>query len=94
MISLFYFQASGARAVFQFYPENPAQAELICEQSKKAGFNGGLVIDFPESQKNKKIYLVVVTSGIQRLPKALTSEEDTKKRSRIDNTGRRLVYLP
>ncbi|KAI6220017.1 Ribosome biogenesis methyltransferase WBSCR22 [Aphelenchoides fujianensis] len=89
--TLFSCLASGARAVFQFYPENPAQAELICEQAKRAGFNGGLVVDYPDSQKNKKIYLVCVTSGIQRLPKALTAEEEAAAgRKHVDNAGRRV----
>merc|ERR1719300_1163202 len=44
----------GARAVFQFYPENSAQVELITQQSMKAGFTGGLVVDFPNSAKAKK----------------------------------------
>jgi 18S rRNA (guanine1575-N7)-methyltransferase len=66
---------------------------LICDQSKRAGFSGGLVIDFPESQKNKKIYLVVVTSGIQRLPKGLSDDDDTRPKTRVDNAGRRLVFF-
>jgi len=40
--------------VFQFYPENPAQMELITEQAMKAGFTGGVVIDYPNSTKAKK----------------------------------------
>ena len=43
--------ARGSRAVFQFYPENDAQAELIISQAMKAGFTGGLVVDFPHSSK-------------------------------------------
>ena len=30
----------GGRAVFQFYPENPAQIELITSQAMKSGFTG------------------------------------------------------
>uniref|UniRef100_A0A1I7SCR2 18S rRNA (guanine-N(7))-methyltransferase n=1 Tax=Bursaphelenchus xylophilus TaxID=6326 RepID=A0A1I7SCR2_BURXY len=86
--TLFASLSSGARAVFQFYPENPEQAELICQQANKAGFSGGLVVDFPESTKAKKVYLVAMTSGIQRLPKALTGDEDAAP-SHVDNTGRR-----
>ena len=36
----------GARAVFQFYPENSSQIELIVSSSVKAGFFGGLVVDY------------------------------------------------
>ncbi|KAI6184786.1 hypothetical protein M3Y97_00633700 [Aphelenchoides bicaudatus] len=86
--SLFACLTRGARAVFQFYPDSPAQAELICNQSRKAGFNGGLVIDYPESQKNKKVYLVVMTSGIEFLPKGITDEEDVQQKDRVDNACR------
>lgn len=48
------FKSRGARAVFQFYPENQQQCELIFTQATKAGFRGGIVIDNPESQKSKK----------------------------------------
>uniref|UniRef100_A0A914E6G4 18S rRNA (guanine-N(7))-methyltransferase n=1 Tax=Acrobeloides nanus TaxID=290746 RepID=A0A914E6G4_9BILA len=90
---LFFFQslyaclARGARAVFQFYPQNAAQSELITEQATKAGFNGGLVVDFPNSTKAKKIYLVLMTGGIQNLPKALTDENES--RSRVEVIDRR-----
>lgn len=47
-------QARGARAVFQFYPENPSQMELITQQAMKAGFTGGIVVDYPNSTKAKK----------------------------------------
>ncbi len=50
-------------------------------QAKKSGFNGGLVIDFPESTKAKKYYLVLVVGGMINpiLPKSLstTSVGDT-----------------
>ena len=49
----------GARAVFQFYPETAEQIELITACAMKAGFGGGLVVDFPHSAKAKKHYLVV-----------------------------------
>lgn len=32
--------------MFQFYPENSEQIELIVSSSVKAGFFGGLVVDF------------------------------------------------
>lgn len=44
----------GARAVFQFYPENSSQIEMITQQAMKAGFTGGLVVDYPNSTKAKK----------------------------------------
>lgn len=44
----------GSRAVFQFYPESIDQSEFIMQQAQQAGFNGGLVVDFPNSTKAKK----------------------------------------
>lgn len=39
--------ARGARAVFQVYPESNAQRELILGLAMRAGFAGGVVVDFP-----------------------------------------------
>lgn len=47
----------GSRAVFQLYPENPNQLELITTQATRAGFSGGVIIDYPNSTKAKKIFL-------------------------------------
>ena len=57
------FQCRGGRAVFQFYPENARQIEMITAQSMRAGFTGGLVVDFPNSTKAKKYFLVLMTGG-------------------------------
>ncbi|XP_045594143.2 18S rRNA (guanine-N(7))-methyltransferase isoform X1 [Procambarus clarkii] len=62
-MSLFASLARGSRAVFQFYPENDSQVELIVSQAMRAGFTGGLVVDYPNSSKAKKIYLVLMTGG-------------------------------
>jgi len=73
--SLYACLSRGSRAVFQFYPENSDQVEMITAQSMKAGFTGGLVVDFPNSTKAKKFFLVLMTGGAQPLPKALGQEE-------------------
>jgi len=79
-----------ARAVFQFYPENPQQIELVTAESMKAGFYGGLIVDFPNSTKAKKFFLVLMTGGAAPLPKALgTGATDdtvpfTNKRDRFE----------
>lgn len=39
----------GSRAVFQIYPENSAQIELMT-QAMKAGFTGGLVVEFSKQR--------------------------------------------
>ncbi|VDN22941.1 unnamed protein product [Cylicostephanus goldi] len=84
----------GTRAVFQFYPENEQQSALIMSQATKAGFNGGLVIDYPNSVKAKKVYLVLMTGGIAQLPKALTGEEEMMQHhGQIENTGRFVQFV-
>lgn len=68
-----------ARAVLQFYPENGEQVELITAQATKAGFYGGVVVDFPNSAKAKKMFLVLMTGGAAPLPKALGIENEDKR---------------
>lgn len=51
----------GARAVIQLYPETPQQMEMISNAAMSAGFTGGLVVDYPNSAKAKKYYLVLMT---------------------------------
>ena len=53
----------GARCVFQFYPESDAQIHFIMSMATRAGFGGGLVVDYPNSVKAKKIYLVLWVGG-------------------------------
>jgi len=72
--SLYACLSRGSRAVFQFYPENPQQVEMITQQSMKAGFTGGLVVDYPNSTKAKKFFLVLMTGGSQPMPRALGEE--------------------
>ncbi|XP_056166991.1 18S rRNA (guanine-N(7))-methyltransferase RID2 [Syzygium oleosum] len=57
--SLYRCLARGARAVFQVYPESIAQRELILSSAMRAGFAGGVVVDFPHSSKSRKEYLVL-----------------------------------
>ncbi|GIY67955.1 hypothetical protein CDAR_243581 [Caerostris darwini] len=72
----------GSRAVFQFYPENSAQIELVTTQAMKAGFGGGLVVDYPNSTKAKKYFLVLLTGGAQKLPAALGTEEESTEKAK------------
>ncbi|XP_026275854.1 probable 18S rRNA (guanine-N(7))-methyltransferase isoform X1 [Frankliniella occidentalis] len=65
------------RAVFQFYPENSNQVELITSQAMKAGFYGGVVVDYPNSTKAKKFFLVLMTGGNMPLPKALGTDGES-----------------
>lgn len=50
---------------------------MISSQAMRAGFYGGVVVDFPNSSKAKKYYLVLMTGGNQQLPAALGAEEES-----------------
>lgn len=63
--NLFASLKKGGKFVAQFYPKNDDQVDQILQAAKVAGFSGGLVIDDPESKKNKKYYLVL-SSGSPR----------------------------
>lgn len=63
-----------AKAVLQFYPENPDQALLIAQAASKVGFAGGLVVDYPNSSKAKKYYLCLSFERTYRVPTALGTE--------------------
>lgn len=62
--------ARGARAVLQLYAENMDQHEMIMSYAMRAGFAGGMVIDWPHSSKARKAYLVL-TCGPPSLSTAL-----------------------
>ncbi|KAG7698528.1 hypothetical protein KL911_003707 [Ogataea haglerorum] len=49
----------GGKFVGQFYPANEDQIIQITSAAKVAGFQCGVVVDDPESKKNKKHYLVL-----------------------------------
>ncbi|KAI4344438.1 hypothetical protein L6164_011667 [Bauhinia variegata] len=57
--SLYRCLVNGARAVFQLYPENLNQRELILSAAMHAGFAGGIVVDYPHSSKRRKEFLVL-----------------------------------
>uniref|UniRef100_A0A182VY18 18S rRNA (guanine-N(7))-methyltransferase n=1 Tax=Anopheles minimus TaxID=112268 RepID=A0A182VY18_9DIPT len=73
--TLFSSLTRNARAVFQFYPENADHIELVTSQAMKAGFYGGIVVDYPNSSKAKKYFLVLMTGGVAKLPAALGTDE-------------------
>lgn len=74
--SLYASLAKGARAIFQLYPENPEAMELITSAAMRSGFSGGLVVDFPNSTKAKKMYLCLFAGdpGSVTLPEAATGD--------------------
>lgn len=82
--SLYRCLARGARAVFQVYPENIAQRELILRSAMHAGFAGGVVIDYPHSTKSRKEYLVL-TCGPPSLSTAVPRGEGEDGESCSEN---------
>lgn len=62
-----------SRAVFQFYPSSDDQVQLITNCAQKAGFGGGLVVDYPNSKKARKMYLCLMV-GQQEIPQGLEEE--------------------
>ncbi|KAJ1886936.1 18S rRNA (guanine1575-N7)-methyltransferase [Kickxella alabastrina] len=78
--TLFMSLQRGGRAVFQFYPENDTQVEMIMSTAMKCGFTGGLVVDYPNSKKARKLYLCLFAGQAapgdkQILPKGLEGDE-------------------
>jgi 18S rRNA (guanine1575-N7)-methyltransferase len=70
--SLYQVLRRGGRAVLQFYPETAEQAVLISECAAKVGFSGGVVVDYPNSTKAKKHYLVLSFDRSYKTPHGLT----------------------
>lgn len=66
----------GSRAVLQIYPENATQAEMMVAAAMKAGFSGGLVVDYPHSTRAKKFFLVLMVgpSSVASMPQAKGTE--------------------
>jgi len=90
--SLYNCLARGARAVLQFYPEDPAQMEMITGAAMRCGFSGGLVVDYPNSSKAKKFFLCLFAGmpvGGYQLPKALgedgmeEEDDDSKEQTSV-----------
>lgn len=95
-----------SRAVFQFYPSSDDQIQLITSIAQKAGFGGGIVVDYPNSRKAKKVFLCLFVGGgggQQEIPKGLEGEEEEedgkalferrreRERSRIKNGKRKNI---
>ncbi|KAG6876013.1 hypothetical protein C0992_001368 [Termitomyces sp. T32_za158] len=86
-----------SRAVFQFYPSSDDQIQMITSVAQKAGFGGGVVVDYPNSKKAKKVFLCLFVGGgggQQQVPKALDGEHvedcearfEKRRKSRQDKT--------
>ncbi|THG95856.1 hypothetical protein EW026_g5868 [Hermanssonia centrifuga] len=79
-----------SRAILQFYPTSDDQIQLITSIAQKAGFGGGLVVDYPNSKKAKKVFLCLfVGSGGQQIPKGLDGEDTEVQEGRAAFEKRR-----
>lgn len=72
-----------SRAVLQFYPTSDDQIQLITSIAQKAGFGGGVVVDYPNSKKARKVFLCLFVgdggagaAAAQQLPKGLEGESE------------------
>ena len=57
----------------------------------RAGFGGGIVVDYPNSNKAKKVFLVLYVggNGLQQVPQGLTGEEGADAEARVQFERRR-----
>ncbi|KAG1891154.1 S-adenosyl-L-methionine-dependent methyltransferase [Suillus subluteus] len=72
-----------SRAVFQFYPTSDDQIQLITSIAQKTGFGGGVVVDYPNSKKARKVFLCLFVGGggtQQQIPKGVEGEDDEQVR--------------
>ncbi|KAH0789550.1 putative 18S rRNA (guanine-N(7))-methyltransferase [Histomonas meleagridis] len=56
--------ACGARAVFNFHPKSPEQAEMLSTIATKCGFGGGIHIENPNSNAAKEHWLILEVGGV------------------------------
>ncbi|KAA6372093.1 MAG: putative S-adenosyl-L-methionine-dependent methyltransferase [Streblomastix strix] len=65
---------NGGRAVLQFYTNNEKQLKMLNDAALRAGFGGGLLVDYPQTVRKKKMYLVLFAGMAHRptnMPNAL-----------------------
>lgn len=59
----------------------------------KAGFTGGLVVDYPNSTKAKKFFLCLMTGGNQTLPAALGVDSNEEASNHVAFSQKRFVIF-
>ncbi|TBU32453.1 S-adenosyl-L-methionine-dependent methyltransferase [Dichomitus squalens] len=82
-----------SRAVLQFYPTSDDQIQIITSIAQKAGFGGGIVVDYPNSKKARKVFLCLFVGGgggAQQVPKGLEGEEEDEGRVQFEKRRERL----
>lgn len=87
--------------MFQFYPSSDDQIQLITSIAQKAGFGGGIIVDYPNSKKARKVFLCLFVGGggggqQQELPMGLETgdeqvpfEKRREKDKKRDRSGKR-----
>jgi 18S rRNA (guanine1575-N7)-methyltransferase len=65
-----------SRAVLQFYPSSDDQIQLITSIAQRAGFGGGIVVDYPNSNKAKKVFLVLTVGSGGQVPQGLQGDAE------------------
>lgn len=86
--SLYTCLKKGSRAVFQFYPQNSDQTNLITNAALKNGFSGGVVVDYPNSTKARKFYLVLFAGVPDARPPPALEDETAHVRYQASNVER------
>ncbi|EJD02460.1 williams-Beuren syndrome critical region protein 22 [Fomitiporia mediterranea MF3/22] len=74
-----------SRAILQFYPSSDDQIHLITSIAQRAGFGGGVVVDYPNSKKARKVFLCLFVGsggGAQQVPRGLEGEEEEDVREK------------
>ncbi|KAJ3490210.1 hypothetical protein NLI96_g1595 [Meripilus lineatus] len=82
-----------SRAILQFYPTSDDQIQLITSIAQKAGFGGGVVVDYPNSKKARKVFLClfVGSGGAQQVPKGLEGESpEEEERAKFEKRRERI----
>ncbi|TFK55113.1 williams-Beuren syndrome critical region protein 22 [Heliocybe sulcata] len=82
-----------SRAILQFYPTSDDQIQLITSIAQRAGFGGGVVVDYPNSNKARKVFLslFVGSGGGQQVPKGLEGEgeEEAEEKAKFERRRER-----
>jgi 18S rRNA (guanine1575-N7)-methyltransferase len=87
--SLYATMRKGTRVVIQLYAEDKHQLDMLTNSALRSGFSGGLVVDYPNSTRAKKMFLVLMC-GVSNLPmpKGLTGDEQAQNQVQVGQRER------
>lgn len=80
--------------MFQFYPESAESMELITTSALQVGFGGGVVVDYPNSTKAKKYFLVLFAGTPSEMPQGLNDEPGARRPNTIQFTSSGTLKRP